>query len=53
MADVERRASDTGIPPATSKVEFELAGQDNAVGYREYVEALDLDVSDREVSPFG
>jgi hypothetical protein len=49
MADVERRASDKGVAPAASKIEFELAGQDNAVGYREYVEALDLDVSDREV----
>ncbi|CEL04560.1 Putative Major facilitator superfamily transporter [Aspergillus calidoustus] len=48
MADVERRASDKGVAPAASKIEFELAGQDNAVGYREYVEALDLDVSDRE-----
>ena len=29
--------------------EHDASGQENAVGYREYLEGLDLEVSDREV----
>lgn len=42
MTDAER-------PPTERDGKTSIAQEDNAVGYREYVEGLDLEVSDREV----
>ncbi|KAL4876419.1 major facilitator superfamily domain-containing protein [Aspergillus karnatakaensis] len=51
MADVERRASNAVEVEVSDKQnikQLELASQENAVGYKEYLEALDLEVSDSE-----
>ena len=49
-ADMEKRASYSADAPEKKNIqELEMADQENAVGYREYLEALDIEVSDREV----
>lgn len=46
MTDIGKPATET-----LDKIqEHDASGQENAVGYREYIEGLDLEVSDREVS---
>lgn len=42
MADADR-------PPTERDGKTTIHDEENAVGYREYVEGLDLEVSDREV----
>lgn len=51
MADIERKGSDAVDNTIETKKGHELneAEKQNAVGYDEYLEALDLEVSDKEV----
>lgn len=51
MADVEKRSSDVAhdVVDKTSLREADVSEQENAVGYKEYREAMNLEVSDKEV----
>lgn len=50
MADVEKRNSDVEHVADTKSIqEPGLSEQENAVGYKEYREAMSLEVSDKEV----
>lgn len=51
MADVEKRNSDVAhdVVDKVSLHEADISEQENAVGYKEYREAMNLEVSDKEV----
>lgn len=54
MADIERKGSDAVDNTIETQKHDAIddAGKKNAVGYDEYLEALDLEVSDKEVTQF-
>lgn len=51
MAENANKPAEAGsLAASQSKIqEMDIARQENAVGYREYLEAMDLDASDQEV----
>lgn len=51
MADVEKRQSNVAddVTDKKSIQEADITEQENAVGYKEYREAMNLEVSDKEV----
>lgn len=51
MAESAKKpADDASLAPTQGKIqEMDITHQENAVGYREYLEAMDLEASDREV----
>lgn len=51
MAETTSKPADGGsIALTPGKIqEMDITHQENAVGYREYLEAMDLEASDREV----
>lgn len=51
MAEDANKPAEAGsLAPTRSKIqEMDVAHQENAVGYREYLEAMDLEASDQEV----
>lgn len=51
MAESVTKPAEAGsLAPTQGKIqEMDVAHQENAVGYREYLEAMDLDASDQEV----
>lgn len=51
MAESASKPADAGsVAPTQGKIqEMDITHQENAVGYREYLEAMDLEASDREV----
>lgn len=51
MAESTNKPAEAGsLAPTQSKTQgMDVAHQENAVGYREYLEAMDLDASDQEV----
>lgn len=51
MAENANKPAEAGsLVPTQSKIqEMDIAHQENAVGYKEYLEAMDLDASDQEV----
>lgn len=55
MVDVEKRSIDIAhdVGDKKSLREADISEQENAVGYKEYREALNLEVSDKEVGTFS
>lgn len=51
MAESAKKpADDASLAPTQGKIqEMDITHQENAVGYREYIEAMGLEASDREV----
>lgn len=51
MAESASKPADDGsLAPTQGKIqEMDITHQENAVGYREYLEAMGLEASDREV----
>lgn len=51
MAESSKKpADDASLAPTQGKIqEMDITHQENAVGYKEYIEAMGLEASDREV----
>lgn len=52
MAESAKKpVDDASLAPAQGKIqEMDITHQENAVGYKEYIESMGLEASDREVS---
>lgn len=48
--NAKKPADDASLAPTHGKIqEMDITHQENAVGYKEYIEAMGLEASDREV----